>query len=124
MGDVPHQIAQRYLAHLKDGPDTLILGCTHYPLLKGVIGDVLPGVQLVDSACATADALAIRLEKMGLLRNGTLGTQTFLVTDNVDRFRRTGSHFLERQPEPVELADLEAQDEVAFTHLEPGLKGA
>ncbi len=123
-GDVPYQVAKRYLSHLQNGPDTLILGCTHYPLLKDVIGKVLPDVQLVDSAHATAHALAIQLEKMELLRHGTLGTQNFLVTDNVDRFRTTGAHFLEREPQPVELADLEAQDEAAFTHLEPGLKGA
>jgi glutamate racemase len=123
-GDVPRQVAVRYLSHLRGGPDTVILGCTHYPILGEVISEVLPGVQLVDSASATAQDLAVQLQKMNLLRDGRLGTQSFLVTDNVDRFRRTGFHFLKREPEPVELADLDSQDEAAFSNLRPGLKGA
>ena len=59
-GDVPHLVAREYLADFaRDGVDTLVLGCTHYPLLKGVIAEVVgPDVALVDSAEATAEAVA------------------------------------------------------------------
>ena len=122
-GEVPTKVAERYLAHLSGGPDTLILGCTHYPLLKSVIRQILPGVALVDSADSTAEALAKRLQKMKLLRTGSVGTHKYLVTDNVDRFRRTGAHFLKRTPDPVELSDLEVADEMAFTIQKNGLQG-
>ena len=123
-GDVPQQVAERYLSPLRGKVDILILGCTHYPLLKQTIRKVLPGVQLIDSADSTATALAERLEKMDLLRAGKVGTHSYLVTDNIERFQRTGSHFLKRVPFPVELADLDMADEQAFTTIEPDLKGA
>ena len=66
-------------------------------------------------------ALAEQLQKMQLLRTGSVGTHKYLVTDNVDRFRRTGAHFLKKTPEPVELADLEVADEMAFTTKMNGL---
>jgi glutamate racemase len=123
-GEVPLRVAEEYLAQLQDGPDTLILGCTHYPILKSVIAQVLPAVRLIDSASATADMLAAQLKKMDLLRPARMGSQHFLVTDNVERFRRTGAHFLKRVPEPVELADLDAVDEAAFAKIEPDKRGA
>ena len=56
-GDVPRLVARAYLAPLRQaGIDTLVLGCTHYPLLRGVLAEELgPEVTLVDSADATAD---------------------------------------------------------------------
>ena len=52
-GDVPRLVAERYLGGLRGGPDTVILGCTHFPLLRPIIQAVLPGVTLIDSAEAT-----------------------------------------------------------------------
>ena len=56
-GDVPRLVARAYLAPMRQaGIDTLVLGCTHYPLLRGVLAEELgPEVTLVDSAEATAD---------------------------------------------------------------------
>jgi glutamate racemase len=102
-------VAARYLSSLKGGPDTVILGCTHYPLLRNAIGEALPGVTLVDSALATASAVATVLREQSLENaRETGGTTRFLVTDNVERFQRVGRQFLGRAPEPVELIDLDS----------------
>lgn len=109
-GEVPRLVAERYLAELRDGADTLILGCTHYPMMTGVISETLPGVQLVDSGQATAGALARVLEQRGLLRRGGPGRDDFLVTDNLDRFHRVARHFLGSDPEPARVVDLDDAD--------------
>src|SRR5713101_226378 len=69
-GPIPQSVVETYLATLqKSGIDTLVLGCTHYPLLKAVIGEVMGvRVTLVDSADETARAVAELLEARGLAR--------------------------------------------------------
>ena len=113
-GDIANAVALRYLHPLKHGPDTLILGCTHYPLLVDAISHALPGVQLVDSATSTAQAVAQTLTEQDLLRKGGMGTTRFLVTDNQHRFERVGTRFLGHKPEPTELVDLEDIDQAAW----------
>lgn len=105
-GDIADLVARRYLADLPTGPDTAILGCTHYPLLRPAIAAALPGVTLVDSATATARVVSQALAARGLLSDRTAPTTRFLVTDNLERFHRVGTRFLGRAPEPVELIDL------------------
>ena len=107
-GEVARLAAERYLAPLRDGPDTVILGCTHYPLLRSVIEAALPGVAVVDSAESTAAVTAARLAQAGLLRAAGTGRSRFLVTDNVERFQKAGARFLGVRPEPVSLVDLDA----------------
>ncbi len=105
-GEIATKVAQKYLGTLSSEPDTVILGCTHYPLLRSAISQALPGVTLVDSATATARVVQEALTAQGLLSNGQ-GRQTrYLVTDNLDRFHRVGTRFLGSPPEPVELIDL------------------
>jgi glutamate racemase len=100
-GEVPTAVAERYLGHLRGTIDTAILGCTHYPLFKAVIAQVLPGVTLVDSAESTAHAVR------DALGPGTgPGGQRFVVTDHIDRFQRVGEQFLGARPEPVEWVDV------------------
>jgi len=106
-GEVARLVAERYLAPLRDGPDTVILGCTHYPLLRGVIEAALPGVAIVDSAESTAVATRERLAEAGLLRQAGTGRSRFLVTDNVERFQHAGRRFLGVVPKPVALVDLD-----------------
>lgn len=104
-------VAERYLSPLRDGPDTVILGCTHYPLLAPAISRVLPGVQLVDSAHATAAATAELLAGHGLLRDSRQpGQHHYLVTDNLERFLRVGERFLGAPPQPAEVVDLREDD--------------
>jgi len=96
--EVARATAALYLQDFKsEGIDTLVLGCTHYPLLEGVIGEAdAPGVVLVDSARATASVVRARLLERGLLAEGpaAAGEDHFFVTDSSDRFREVGSRFL------------------------------
>ncbi len=115
--DVARATARAYLVDLKAaGIDTLVLGCTHYPLLKKVIGEVMgDAVRLVDSAEATAGVVRARLEERGLLatdpaaapdRAGAAGDDHFFVTDSSERFHEVGSRFLGRRLERLELVDI------------------
>jgi glutamate racemase len=109
--DVARQVARAYLEDLGgDGVDTLVLGCTHYPLLRKVIGEVIgPDVTLVDSAVATAEVVRTRLTETGRLPAGSAGSGAgdhFFVTDSSERFREVGSRFLGRRIERLELVDL------------------
>ncbi len=113
-GPVAELVAERYLGPLRgpDGPDTVILGCTHYPILRQVIAAALPGVALVDSADATAAAAAALLADAGLLHPdpSRAGRERLMVTDNLRRFRETAGRFLGREPGPAELVDLIAAE--------------
>jgi glutamate racemase len=107
-GEVPRLTAERYLADLRRVADTVLLGCTHYPLLARIIAEVMgPDIALVDSADATADAVAALLAGRDLLRpsRGATRHQTFC-TDLPDRFRSVAERFLGRPLQSVDLVDL------------------
>jgi glutamate racemase len=95
-GPIPRGVAETYLATMrKSGIDTLVLGCTHYPLLKSVIAEVMgEGVAVVDSAEETARAVAAVLAERDLARRQGSGSTSFFVTDVPDRFIRIGERFL------------------------------
>jgi glutamate racemase len=95
-GPVPEGVAQTYLASLtRSGIDTLVLGCTHYPLLKPVIAKAMgAGVRLVDSAEETAREVASVLATRRLARTSGPGSTSFFVTDVPERFIRVGQRFL------------------------------
>lgn len=90
-----------YLGSLRrSGIDTLILGCTHYPLLKPAIRSFLgDAVALVDSAEETAREVEARLRAEGLARGDGRGSLSFFVTDVPDRFVRVGRRFLDERVE-------------------------
>jgi glutamate racemase len=95
--DVAELVAERYLAPLRDsGIDTLVLGCTHYPLLKQVIRRVIgPGITLIDSATETAKEVAHVLEKLKWRGTGkSEGIRKYYVTDTPVRFEMIGKRFL------------------------------
>ncbi len=70
-GEITSKIAEKYLRPLKRrGIDTLILGCTHYPMLRPVLSEILEGVKMVDSSEAVAEALRKVLEERHLLACG------------------------------------------------------
>jgi glutamate racemase len=99
--EIARLTAAAYLESLRrSGIDTLILGCTHYPLLKPTIAAVMgKGVQLVDSARATARALREALRQHGLERRAGRGSLSFFVTDAPERFVKVGQRFLGQKVE-------------------------
>jgi len=101
--------AEEYLAPLMAKQiDTLVLGCTHYPLLKATLQQVLgPGVTLVDSAEETAARVVFPLAEGALLRRARSGKPRFFVTDVPTRFERVGGAFLGASLEGVETVELE-----------------
>jgi glutamate racemase len=109
-GEIPEAIARRYLGQLfgdaRRAPDTLVLGCTHFPALLGPIRAVLPAAtQIVDSAGTTAAAVRAQLTPS---KAGAPGRLSLLATDGAARFARVGSRFLGEtlSAERVELVDL------------------
>jgi glutamate racemase len=121
-GPIVEAVARRYLDPIfqsEDAPDTLVLGCTHFPVLAHAIRAVLPPqVRVVDSAVTTAAAVRARLLDVegatapGVATSGvatpgvaTPGAITWLATDGAARFARVGSIFL-GEPLPVEAVEI------------------
>jgi len=111
-GPVADLTAERYLADLfaaPDAPDTLVLGCTHFPVLRGPIAQAAGGaVRLVDSAATTAREVDDVLTQKSLKREACAAQPQFLATDAPERFARIGSLFFGAAitPDQVELVDL------------------
>jgi len=105
------QLAVReYLAPLAGEPlRAVVLGCTHYPLLRGAIAAQLgPGVAIIDSGHEAALAVRRRLmQEDGLSRRAAAGTLRCFVSDNAARFRKIGSRFLSEEIEHVEQVEPE-----------------
>lgn len=114
-------IAEEYLKPLKKSRiDTLILGCTHYPLLKGVIKNVMrkfegfpkdfssiENVTLIDSAEKIAlDVKRFLLEKDLLRKSDKEPSHKFFVSDQPDKFKKLGQRFLGKKIKRVELVDI------------------
>jgi len=112
-GEIAEAIIRRYLDQLSVSdfvPDTIILGCTHFPLLRPAIANVAAaGTSIVDSASTTAVVAAGKLAADGLLNEqGTAGRLRLLATDGTSRFARVGGRFLDEDlaPDDIELVDL------------------
>jgi glutamate racemase len=138
-GAIVEAAAHRYLDpvfSVREPPDTLVLGCTHFPVLEQALRAVLPaGVRIVDSAATTAAALLEELRggspdpglhaaakptatatnaagtatgASGLVTAATGGRITWLATDDADRFARVGAGFFgeELRSEAVQIVDL------------------
>ncbi len=96
-GPVATETARRYLAPLRDARvDALILGCTHYPFLKGVIAEAIgKDVRLIDSAEETARETESLLSELGLRApRGRKGRREFYASDAPERFARLGRRLL------------------------------
>ncbi len=107
--EVTYLTAIEYLAPFKlKGIDTLVLACTHYPLLKGVIQRVVGRrITLIDSADETAKTVAETLKKMKLERmSDTLPSHHFYVTDNPNKFMQVGERFLNKEIRNIEEIDI------------------
>lgn len=108
---VTEMIAQEYLIEMKESSvDALVLGCTHYPILRTVIERVMgPGVICIDSGEAVAAEVARQIEELHLARRREEPrAERFYVTDSAARFRRVAELFLGRPIESLEVVELGA----------------
>ena len=109
-GPVAHAVVERYIgpffarAGETSRPDTVILGCTHFPLLRHLVADIAgPDVALIDSGGAAAAHITANWTGR---RDGSAGTTKFLVTDNADAFRPVAERFLGGPVGEIEHIDL------------------
>jgi len=121
--DVARTVAETYLKDLRSSIDTLVLGCTHYPILKDVIqATVGAQVELIDSGEATAREVKTLLTDTGLARasSGTGALERhlcddldhFYVTDAAERFARVAERFLGSKPARLEAVEVWGHDEL------------
>jgi glutamate racemase len=115
---VTAEVVRIYLTELLEhaqeedlNPDTLVLGCTHYPLLRPMMETaVAPAIRVIDSAQATASQAAQMLGGRhrggGLVRGDASSRCRFFATDSVVKFKRLGARFLGTPLNEVELVDL------------------
>lgn len=118
-----YSIAAKYLADLNEfRPDVLVLGCTHYPILRSVIQQTVgENVKLVDSGEATADEVAALLDTKGLAHPEAADQERslcddldhFYVTDAADRFARVAERFLGTKPSKLEAVEIYGSDELS-----------
>ena len=120
---VARSVAETYLKDLRSSIDTLVLGCTHYPILKDVIRQTIgDSVKLIDSGEATAREVKSLLDKKGLARTAqetsTRGRHLcddldhFYVTDAAERFARVAERFLGSKPARLEAVEIWGHDEL------------
>lgn len=120
-----YSIAKKHLKKIIDANvDALVLGCTHYPILRKVIQETVgPDVMLIDSGEATAEEVAITLDEKGLA-NTEIPSQTaprqlcddldhFYVTDAAERFARVAERFLGSKPAKLEAIELWGEDKLS-----------
>ncbi len=108
-GRIATLIARKYLSYFKNkGIDTLLLGCTHYPLLKNTLSNVMGGsVTLVDSAVETVKKVRRILEGMEMKRDSKGNSlREFYVTDSPERFLKVGENFLGQKVEHIEKIEV------------------
>ncbi len=106
-GEVTTLIAEKYLSVIRQsGIDALVLGCTHYPLIKRVIADVT-GVCLIDSAIETAKEVRDILSSTDMFCNGSnRSLREFFVTDSPEKFTDIGERFLGHRVSNITKIDL------------------
>ncbi len=117
-------IAEKYLKDISAANvDTLVLGCTHYPILKRVIQETVgQNVRLIDSGEATAEEVAALLKEQNLSRESFSQSANvrqlcddldhFYVTDAATRFARVAERFLGSSPKVLEAVEVWGQDEL------------
>ena len=121
--EVTRTIAATYLADLRAQVDTIVLGCTHYPILRNVIQDTVGAdVKLIDSGEATVLEVKSLLQERQLAREtlptGALNRQLcddldhFYVTDAAERFARVAERFLGAKPSRLEAVEVWGEDKL------------
>ena len=107
-GDVPRLACEKYMRRMLDeGVDTILLGCTHYPLLRDVIAATAgESVTIIDSTSATASAVVELQHALGDSSSTDNGECRFFVTDAPAAFEQVGARFLGAPLDHVEWIDL------------------
>ena len=115
-------IAEKYLRPVREfGPHSLVLGCTHYPILRDVIQQTVgENVKLIDSGEATAEEVRKLLDSKGLASGRSVAGDRslcddldhFYVTDAAERFAKVAERFLGTTPEKLEAIEVYGADEV------------
>jgi glutamate racemase len=108
--DITYNVAKTYLEDFKKKKiDTMILACTHYPLLKGAIKKVVgPRVSLIDSASEVAREVRSILEKGGMLRKAIRKAKySYYVSDESEQFARIGKRFLGKKIAKIKRVNYE-----------------
>lgn len=95
-GEITEMAIDMYLSEMKKNPpDALVLGCTHYPMLRSVISDYFGGkVEILDTAFYTAKKLAGILSENRMMNSGSVENDRFFVTDDPNSFKATAELFL------------------------------
>lgn len=104
-GEIIDRVIKLYLDDFDEKVDTLVLGCTHYPLLKKEIQRLYPKLHIVDPAMETALDLKRALEKNSFIENKN-GNVKYFVSDGVENFKNIGNMFLDEEIEDIELVKL------------------
>jgi glutamate racemase len=106
-GDVVTLTAKKYLSSVThNGADTLVLGCTHYPMIKNIIEDIV-GIKLIDSAVETAkEVKGILTEQDMLCEDRVESFREFFVTDFPEKFVRIGERFLDHKIKNISKVQL------------------
>ena len=107
--DIASLTAKRYLKELMDeNIDSLVLGCTHYPLLKRTIGEIVgENVKLVNPAKETVKDLKEILEKYNLLNNNEDASYKYYVSDIPDKFEALAKEFLNKEINEVKNVEIQ-----------------
>lgn len=107
-GDIVNLTAQKYLSSVKnDGFDTVVLGCTHYPMIKNIIESIVE-VPLIDSAVETAKEVKRVLESENIHRQENMeASRRFFVTDSPEKFAQIGKRFFGHEIPNITKIDLE-----------------
>lgn len=106
--NITTEVAKKYLKEMNQKIDTLVLGCTHYPLIKNTIKRTLPDdVILIDSAEETAIEVRSILYEKRILRGDTGGEPEFFVSDAPERFVEIGKLFIGDKLKKADFVDIE-----------------
>ena len=119
--DVARSVAEQYLQDLRDADlGALVLGCTHYPILRDLIGETIGDIPLIDSGAATAREVQALLESTGASpaqreiedRRLCDDLDHFYVTDAAERFAKVAERFLGTAPSVLEAVEVWGHDEL------------
>ncbi len=110
--EITEAVAEKYLGEMKqDGVDTLVLGCTHYPMLTKVLGRVMgDNVTLINSASVVAEEAAEKIKEMNLANDKEhLGKIKYFTSDSAEKFKTLAVNFMNEEIDNAEKIYIEKE---------------